>query len=53
VEVLLKNHAPQYGGGGGGDLGAVEAVHEPMHGRPFSAAVTIPPLATVWLAPIG
>jgi 1,4-alpha-glucan branching enzyme len=34
-----------------GNLGAVEAVAEPWHGRPFSAAVTLPPLGVLWLAP--
>ena len=23
----------------------------PMHGQPFSALVTLPPLATIWLVP--
>jgi 1,4-alpha-glucan branching enzyme len=32
-------------------MGAVEALDEPFHGRPCSAAVTIPPLAAVWLIP--
>jgi len=36
-----------------GNLGGVEAVPEPLHGRPFSAAVTLPPLAALWLAPAG
>ena len=25
--------------------------YEALHGRPFSAGVTLPPLATLWLAP--
>ena len=41
------------GGSGIGNLGGVEAVEEPLHGRAFSAAMTLPPLATVWLVPAG
>jgi len=47
---VLNTDAAAYGGSGIGNGGAVEAVEEPMHGWPFSAAVTLPPLATVWLA---
>jgi 1,4-alpha-glucan branching enzyme len=48
---LLNTAATGYGGSGVGNLGRVEAVAEPLHGRSFSAAVTLPPLAAVWLAP--
>jgi 1,4-alpha-glucan branching enzyme len=48
---VLNTDAAEYGGSGIGNLGAVDAVDEPLHGRPFSAGVTLPPLATVWLAP--
>jgi 1,4-alpha-glucan branching enzyme len=34
-----------------GNLGAVEAVPEPWHGRPASATVTLPPLGVLWLTP--
>ena len=50
---VLNTDAAEYGGSGVGNLGVVDAVAEPMHGRPFSAAVTLPPLATIWLAPEG
>ena len=40
-----------YGGSGVGNLGGIEAQPEPLHGRPFSAALTLPPLAAVWLVP--
>ena len=49
----LNTDAAEYGGSGIGNLGVVEAEAEPFHGRPFSAAVTLPPLATVWLVPEG
>jgi 1,4-alpha-glucan branching enzyme len=48
---VVNTDAADYGGSGVGNLGGVEAVPEPLHGRPFSAAVTLPPLATVWLTP--
>ena len=50
---VLNTDAEEYGGSGVGNLGVVEAAPEPMYGRPFSAGVTLPPLATVWLAPEG
>ncbi|HEV2244349.1 MAG TPA: 1,4-alpha-glucan branching protein GlgB [Streptosporangiaceae bacterium] len=48
---VINTDAAEYGGSGVGNLGAVEAVAEPWHGRPFSAAVTLPPLGVLWLAP--
>ena len=50
---VLNTDAAEYGGSGLGNLGGIEAVEEPLHGRPFSAGLTLPPLATVWLAPGG
>jgi 1,4-alpha-glucan branching enzyme len=40
-----------YGGSDLGSLGAIEAEPIPWHNQPFSAELTIPPLATVWLVP--
>ena len=48
---VLNTDATDYGGSGVGNLGRIEAVAEPLHGRPFSAAVTLPPLAAIWLVP--
>jgi 1,4-alpha-glucan branching enzyme len=48
---VLNTDAAEYGGSGVGNLGGVEALPEPLHGRPFSAGVTLPPLAAVWLTP--
>jgi 1,4-alpha-glucan branching enzyme len=48
---VVNTDAVEYGGSGVGNLGVVDAVDEPLHGSPFSAAVTLPPLAAVWLAP--
>ena len=49
-EVLNTNSAA-YGGGNQGNLGGVVAEPVGWHGLPFSAAVTVPPLAVVWFAP--
>jgi 1,4-alpha-glucan branching enzyme len=40
-----------YGGSDMGNLGAVEPEPIGWHGQPFSAEVTLPPLAAVWLVP--
>ena len=48
---LLNTDAAIYGGSGVGNLGGVEAVPEPYHGRPASAVITVPPLGVLWLAP--
>ncbi|MEM6947914.1 MAG: 1,4-alpha-glucan branching protein GlgB [Pseudomonadota bacterium] len=45
----LNTDAARYGGSNMGNNGAVEAVAEPHHGKPASARVTLPPLATVFL----
>jgi len=47
---VINTDADVYGGSGVGNLGAVEAVAEPWHGRPASATLTLPPLAVLWLA---
>jgi len=48
---LLNTDAAVYGGSGVGNMGGVEAVPEPSHGRPASAVITVPPLGVLWLAP--
>ena len=48
---VINTDASAYGGTGTGNLGAVEAVPEPWHGRPASATVTLPPLGVLWLTP--
>jgi 1,4-alpha-glucan branching enzyme len=48
---LLNTDAAVYGGSGVGNLGGIEAVPEPYHGRPASAIITVPPLGVLWLAP--
>ena len=47
----LNTDADVYGGSGAGNMGAVEASDDPSHGRPASARLTLPPLATLFLVP--
>ncbi|MGA7688053.1 MAG: 1,4-alpha-glucan branching protein GlgB [Jiangellales bacterium] len=46
---ILNTDAESYGGSGVGNLGGVVAGNEAWHGKPASAALRLPPLATVWL----
>ena len=46
---LLCSDATEYGGSGWGNLGGVEAVPIPLHGRSHSVTVTLPPLGIVFL----
>jgi 1,4-alpha-glucan branching enzyme len=48
---LLNTDSTYYGGGGVGNLGAVQAKQESWHDLPYSAEVTLPPLGAVWLRP--
>ncbi len=48
---LINTDSEIYGGGNQGNLGSVVAGPVPWHGLPFSAAITVPPLGVVWLAP--
>ena len=50
-DEVLNTDAEDYGGSGVGNLGAVQAEEVPWHGRPFSAAVRVPPLGALWLRP--
>ena len=47
---LLNSDAGDYGGGGVGNLGGVEAEEAPLHGQPYSLRLTLPPLGAVFLA---
>jgi 1,4-alpha-glucan branching enzyme len=46
---LLNSDALEYGGGGMGNLGGVNAEELPIHGRPYSLKLTLPPLAALFL----
>ena len=47
---ILNSDAEIYGGSGRGNMGAVTAVAENSHGKPASARLSLPPLATLFLA---
>jgi 1,4-alpha-glucan branching enzyme len=47
----VNTDANYYGGSDMGNLGGVEAEAVGWHGQPFSAEVTLPPLAALWLVP--
>jgi 1,4-alpha-glucan branching enzyme len=44
---VLNSDAAMYGGSGQGNFGGLEATPLPIHGRPFSLNMTLPPLAVV------
>jgi 1,4-alpha-glucan branching enzyme len=48
---LLNSDAREYGGSGQGNLGGKEAAPIPLHGRPYSLTINLPPLAAVFLKP--
>jgi 1,4-alpha-glucan branching enzyme len=48
---VLNTDATEYGGSGQGNLGQIVATETPLFGRPASASVVVPPLATVWFEP--
>nr|WP_216853195.1 1,4-alpha-glucan branching protein GlgB [Phytoactinopolyspora halotolerans] len=50
-DEVLNTDAEIYAGSGVGNLGRVNAVDEPWHGRRASATLRLPPLATLWLSP--
>ncbi|MFI5779156.1 1,4-alpha-glucan branching protein GlgB [Nocardia sp. NPDC051570] len=50
-QEILNTDAESYGGSGIGNLGGVDAIDRPWHGRPWSAAVTLAPNSAIWLAP--
>ena len=47
---ILNTDAGTYGGSGQGNMGGVTALAEPSHGKPASARVMLPPLATLYFA---
>ena len=48
---LVNTDSGFYGGTDTGNLGGVEAEPIPWHGQPYSAEITLPPLAALWLIP--
>jgi 1,4-alpha-glucan branching enzyme len=50
---MLNSDAPLYGGSGQGNIGGVTAGPLPIHGRPYSLNLTLPPLGMVVFQPEG
>jgi len=48
---LLNSDAPLYSGSGQGNFGGLSTVPLPIHGRPFSLNMTLPPLGIVIFRP--
>jgi 1,4-alpha-glucan branching enzyme len=49
---MLNSDAPLYGGSGQGNDGGVTANPLPVHGRPYSLSLTLPPLGIVVFKPV-
>ena len=49
----LNSDALLYGGSGQGNGGGLDAAPLPLHGRPFSLSLTLPPLAVLALQPVS
>jgi 1,4-alpha-glucan branching enzyme len=50
---LINSDADVYGGAGVRNWDGVVAAPDTWHGQPFSAELTLPPLAVMWLEPEG
>jgi 1,4-alpha-glucan branching enzyme len=48
-QEVINSDAAEFGGGGWGNLGTVEATPARAHGRRYSLALTLPPLSTLIL----
>ena len=48
---MLNTDSRFYAGSDVGNGLGLDAEAVPLHGRPFSVPVTLPPLATIWLVP--
>jgi len=46
---LLNSDGTAYGGTGIGNMGGAEAMHDSVHGRPYSLRLTLPPLGALFL----
>jgi 1,4-alpha-glucan branching enzyme len=48
---ILNSDAPLYGGSGQGNFGGLSTIPLPIHGRPFTLNMTLPPLGIVAFRP--
>ena len=49
-QEMLNSDANEYGGSNMGNLGGMETVPVPLHGRPYSLTITLPPLSVSFLS---
>ena len=49
-QEILNSDAEVYGGSGVGNFGEVTANGQSIHGQPYSAKVSVPPLGGIWLS---
>ena len=47
-QEVLNSDAAEFGGAGWGNYGGVDATPAPLHDRPYSIALTLPPLSAVF-----
>ena len=52
-QEILNSDAGDYGGSNMGNLGGVETVPVPLHGRPHSLTITLPPLSVSFFKNLG
>lgn len=50
---ILNSDSHLYGGSGKGNMGAVRAEPIPVHDRPYSVNLLLPPLSVIMLTPAG
>ncbi len=48
--MILNTDAAIYDGSNSFELDSIEAEVVPLHLRPYSALIDLPPLSTIWLA---
>ena len=47
-QLILNTDAGVYSGSGAAEIGSINAEAVAIHGKEFSASITLPPLATLW-----
>ncbi|WP_418219385.1 1,4-alpha-glucan branching protein GlgB [Candidatus Rhodoluna planktonica] len=50
-DEILNTDASEFGGSGVGNFGRITASAEGSHAQPYSAKISVPPLAAVWFRP--
>jgi 1,4-alpha-glucan branching enzyme len=50
---VLNTDDPKYGGGGQGNPQVLHTSEKPLHNRPCSVSLTVPPLAVIFLEPVS